>query len=127
VDDTTSLHAQPKYNTVVESQDNGIVLGRCMSVADAVTTAASAHDIGNIASTIELNSLSSSSLTEAALATHDAYLARDRALEELQKSVHVDAIHQAARDLGIDLPRECFRLEEWKLEQWIEAHSRSRG
>jgi hypothetical protein len=96
-----------------------------MSVTDAVTTAASAHDIGNIASTIELNSPSSSSLTEAALATHDAYLAHNRALDELQKSVHVDAIHRAARDLGIDLSRECFMSEEWKLEQWVDAHSRS--
>jgi hypothetical protein len=98
-----------------------------MSMAGAVTKAASAHDIGNIASTIELNSLGSSSLTEAALAMHDACLAHNQSLDELQKSVHVDAVLRAARDLGIELPRECFKSEEWKLEQWVDVQSRPRG
>jgi phage portal protein BeeE len=127
IDDSATLHAQSKYVTVTESQDEGTVLGWRTNMSSATTTVVSAHNIGNITTRIDASSLGSSPLTEAARAAHDAHLVYDQSLDELQKSNRVDAVLRAARKLGIDLPRECFESDVWELDQWVEVQNRLCG
>jgi hypothetical protein len=76
---------------------------------------------------IDANSLGFQSVTEAALAAHDGYLASNQSLDEVQKPGRVDTILRAPRQLGIDLPCKCFGSEEWEMNEWVEVQSCLRG
>jgi len=123
IDNPATLHAHPKYITMTEGQNDGTLLGWHRNVASATTTGMSAHNIGNITTKINPSSLSSSPLTEATLANHDARMVYNQSLDELQRSNRVDAIIRAARELGIDLPRESFEPAVWELSLWIEVQN----
>ena len=122
----SSLKVGFKYYTEVET------LGEDTVVAKDHNTSISAIDIQEgpkINSTVGNNASlhGAYGLTEAALAAHVQHLDSHLSLDEVHVSSRSDDILRAALEMGFNLPRECFQLDEWDLPKWIEAQTRLRA
>ncbi|KAF2181122.1 hypothetical protein K469DRAFT_692357 [Zopfia rhizophila CBS 207.26] len=110
-------------NTTHQNTTNSRVMGSTVAAKGVASQSKPAQSQGDLLSAPLPNSSKTQSLTEAALDAHNASTTNNTFEEEAVKA-WVDKVQRAGRDLGLNLPRECFELEKHELEEWVAVQCR---
>lgn len=121
------LKAASEHAVAMESQDEGTIIGKYDNVGIGTATAEPGNNTEKPSTSgTQINLCGSYVLTEAALTAHNEYLSNNLSFKESRALTRADELLRAARDIGIDLPRECFEAEKWSLSEWAENQRRLR-
>jgi hypothetical protein len=119
-----TLNGGSQYETAVESQDDGTARGE--NLAPTTTDLAPGSSTTSNAQRYA-SPQGAFNLTAAALMAHNCHLKVNMSLDETRGLSRPDELLQAAREMGVKLPRECFEAESRSLSDWVEAQRRIRA
>jgi len=119
-----TLNGGSQYQTAAESQDEGTARGENLAATttDLAPGSSTTSDAQRYASP-----QGAFNLTAAAFMAHNCHLNVNMSLDETRGLSRPDEILQAAREMGFELPRECFEAESRSLSDWVEAQRRIRA
>jgi hypothetical protein len=108
-------------NTTIRSHDNGSsqpssASGTC---EPSFVLDSQGSKIGPAPVSVAPKAPCPTTLTTAALATHDA--SDDRHAWFRSEQRRITRLQNAAHDLGFELPRKALEWERWELEAWLEV------